>query len=195
MSDFADGEYESTLRRADDKVEVRMFRHGQVGPYDVTVSKTVRLDAEHGGTLLVQYVLENLPPRLPLHFAVELGFAGMAAGADDRYYYGADGRRLGQLGSVLDLETEQRVGLVDEWLGIDAAVEFDQPGGVWMFPIETISGSESGFELVHQSCRVIPHWRVEVGDEGRWEVRIAIEIDTSIARARELAETEAAAAS
>ena len=61
--------------------------------------------------------------------------------------------------------------------------------GIWTFPIETISQSEAGYELVHQSSVVVPHWRVEVGDEGRWEVRIALAVDTSIAKARELAES------
>ncbi len=190
VSDFATGEYESTLRRADGKVEVRMHRRGSVSPYEIEVAKTVRLDADNPGTLLVQYVLSNLPSGLPFHFAVELGFAGLAANAEDRYYYGPEGNRLGQLESSLDLPTAQRVGLVDEWLGLDVSVECDQPGGIWTFPIESISQSEAGFELVHQSCRVVPHWTVQVGDEaeGRWEVRLAIEVDTSIARARELAE-------
>lgn len=196
VSDFASGAYESTVRRADGKVEVRMHRRGSVSPYEIEVAKTVRLDAKHPGTLLVQYVLSNLPAGLPFHFAAELGFAGLAAGADDRYYYGSEGERLGRLESVHELHDEIRIGLVDEWLGVDVSVECDRPGGVWLFPIETISQSESGFELVHQSCRVIPHWRIEVGneDEGRWEVRLAIDVDTSIARARQLAETAAVTA-
>ena len=50
---------------------------------------------------------ENLPrPRTPderLHFAVEFNFAGMAAGADDRYFLVHGGERAGQLQTLQDL--------------------------------------------------------------------------------------------
>ncbi|MFG0334126.1 MAG: alpha-amylase/4-alpha-glucanotransferase domain-containing protein, partial [Maioricimonas sp. JB049] len=76
----------------------------------------------------------------------------------------------------------------DEWLGIDAAVELSQPGGVWTFPIQTVSQSEGGFELVHQSCVVAPHWEFVADDTGCWEVQVQLTIDTSAAQARQLAE-------
>jgi len=44
----------------------------------------VTLDAG-GSTLQIAYLLEGLPPDRPMHFAVEFNFAGLPAGADDRY--------------------------------------------------------------------------------------------------------------
>jgi 4-alpha-glucanotransferase len=42
--------------------------------------------------------------------------------------------------------------LVDEWLGIDVRLAFNSAHGpLWTFPVETVSQSEGGFELVHQS--------------------------------------------
>ena len=55
------------------------------------------------------------------------------------------------------------LGLTDEWLGIDVELRSDRPMHIWTFPIETVSQSEAGFELVHQSVVVQPHWFIEAG--------------------------------
>ena len=53
------------------------------------------------------------------------------------------------------------------------------PTSIWAFPIETVSQSEGGFELVHQSVAVMPHWLVEADKEGRWSVTMQMSLDTS----------------
>jgi alpha-amylase len=87
------------------------------------------------------------------------------------------------------------LGLVDEWLGIDAALSVSRPTHIWTYPVETVSQSEGGFELVHQSVVVQPHWLVEPDVNGRWGVSIRIEIDTSLAESRRRMSTTAAAVS
>ena len=119
-------------------------------------------------------MLEDLPPGQPLHFAVEFNFAGLPSGADDRYFSDSDGNRLGQLGEQLDLQDATGLSLSDRWLGIDVSLNIDQPSGIWAFPIETVSQSEGGFELVHQSVCVQPHWLVRGDAEGRWAAQMTI---------------------
>ena len=194
LGDFVEGVYLSSVRRTDDECDVRMSRKGHVGPYEVEVTKTVSLSKSAAGTLVVQYELSNLPTEVPLHFGVEFNFAGMAAGASDRYYYNHMGKQLGQLESRLDLEKLDRIGLVDEWLGLDAALDLSTPASIWTFPIETISQSEGGYELVHQSSVVIPHWEFVADDEGRWSVTITLSLDTSAAQAKALSEAAASGA-
>jgi alpha-amylase len=164
-----------------------MRREGRAGEHAVTVTKTVALDTSAGGRLKVDYDLENLPVGIPLCFAVEFHFAAMAAGADDRYFYGPDGARLGQLQSVNQLDDVDRIGLVDEWLGVDASLDLSRASTIWTFPIQTVSQSEGGFELVHQSAAVVPHWEVVADDSGSWRVSIELTVDTSAAQARQLA--------
>lgn len=191
IGDFVLGIYETLLRRSPQHVQARMSRVGKLGPYTVGVSKTVGLDRANGADLEIVYELENLPANLPIHFGVEFNFAGMAAGAPDRYFYDAGGRQLGQLETIQDLPPTERIGLIDEWLGLDAALELSQPGGIWAFPIQTISQSEGGFEAVHQSCAVIPHWEFVAPHDGKWTVKITLSVDTSAAQARRLRETAA----
>ncbi len=187
--DFVHGVYESLLRRSDERVELRLRRAGLYGENSVVLTKTIAIDVSNSSALEIRYEMENLPPGMPVHFGVEFNFAGMAAGAPDRYYYGPTGEQLGQLETVQSLESTDRIGLIDEWIGLDAAIELSQPAGIWTFPIQTISQSEGGVELVHQSSTVVPHWEFAAPDDGRWNVKLVLSIDTSAAQARQLRET------
>jgi alpha-amylase len=55
---------------------------------------------------------------------------------------------------------------------------------LWTFPVETVSQSEGGFELVHQSVAVLPHWHVRGDAEGRWSAALQMVVDTSLAETR-----------
>ena len=68
-----------------------------------------------------------------------------------------DGKQIGQLGSKLDLANVFGLGLSDEWLKLDVGLKMSRPTSFWTFPIETVSQSEGGFELIHQSVVVMPH--------------------------------------
>jgi alpha-amylase len=177
LGDFVEGEYrhEVLSKDAHEGIGVRLERGGRVGGASVHLAKELFLP-HRGDTLKIRYILSNLPPRQRLHFAVEFQFAGMAAGADDRYFYTAKQPRAGQLQTLQDLPDHDRIGLVDEWLGLDASLSLSRPGGIWAFPIQTVSQSEGGFELVHQSTAVLPHWHIEDDGSGRWEVTLDLRL-------------------
>lgn len=186
LGDFPLGVYETTLKRADDRVEAVMTRTGYLTRFPVHVEKTVAVLPRSGGTVEVTYEMSDLPPGRPIHFAVELNFAGMAAGQPDRYFYDAGGRPLGQLQERLVLEETERLGLVDEWLGLDVALELSEPAGIWTWPIESINRSEGGYEAVHQSTVVVPHWEFVAPTDGRWRVMLTLTLDASAAQAKQL---------
>ena len=167
--DFLTGQYTARLRRNPDRVQVVLWRDGTVGQLPVKLTKAVTLSAG-SSTLEVAYQLEGLPKGKPLHLAVEFNFAGMPAGADGRYFQDTAGKRLGQLGTRLDLSKVNGLGLVDQWLGIDVLMKASRPTAIWTFPIESVSQSEAGFELVHQSVVVMPHWLVTPDADGTWRV-------------------------
>jgi hypothetical protein len=189
IGDFVTGVYDTVLKRADGHVQVEMVRVGKVGPHEVTVRKTVNVDRSAASQELeFLYELSGLPVGVAIEFAVEFNCAGLAAGAADRFYYDADGRALGQLQSELDLPDTGRIGLVDEWLGLDVSLDFSEPARIWTFPIQTISQSEGGYEGVHQSSVIVPRWTVRAGADGLWSVVIRLSLDTSAAQARMLRE-------
>ncbi|GAB6164388.1 DUF1926 domain-containing protein [Thermostilla marina] len=174
--DFVDQPYEAKIQRNPDRIRVLLSREGRVDGRPVRVIKAVTLEA--GKSLLeIAYRLENLPQDFPLHFAVEFNFAGMPAGADDRFFFDGYGQSLGDLGSRLDLYDSTELGLVDRWQGFGVKLRMSQPGGFWTFPVESVSQSEGGFELVHQSVVVQPHWLVQGDASGTWTVCMHLHID------------------
>lgn len=180
--DFVGASYESKVRRSKERVQVQLGRAGHVHGHEIRLTKGITLGA--GSNVLdIVYLLENLPPDLPLHLAVEFNFAGLPSGADDRYFHIGD-KRYGQLGSQLDLHDISEVGLTDEWLGIDVRLTTSRVMHLWAFPIETVSQSEGGFELVHQSVAVLPHWHVRGDANGRWSAALQLVVDPSLAESR-----------
>jgi alpha-amylase len=188
IGDFATGEYQASLRRGQQRIAVDMTRTGRVSDLTGTVRKLVMVSSDRPNEILIQYHVSGFPPHLPLHLGVEMNFAAMPGGVEDRYFYDQSGSRLGTLDTPLDLHDSDRLSLVDEWLGIDASLESTIRGGIWAFPIETISQSEDGYESVHQSVCVVPHWEFVVPESGVWTVELRLVLDTSIAAARQLAE-------
>jgi hypothetical protein len=182
LGDFAFRPYEARLRRNPDRMQVQLTASGLAAGAQVKITKSVTLEA--GSSILeIAYMLEGLPHDRQLHFGVEFNFSGMPAGADDRYFYGESRQPLGQLGSRLDLTDCDEIGLVDEWLGIDVDLTLSRPSRVWTFPVESVSQSEGGFELVHQSTVVQPHWLLEPDADGRWSVVMNLGIATRTAQA------------
>lgn len=188
--DFVEGIYEARIRRNPGRIQVQLVREGNAGGAPVRITKGLTLDAG-SATLQIAYLLENLPQDRPLHFSVEFNFAGMPGGCDDRYFSDLAGNRLGQLGTHLELSDTSGLCLSDEWLGLEVGLRSSRPTHFWAWPIETVSQSEGGFELVHQSVCVQPHWLVTADAEGRWSVALQLAIDT--ARAENHHEHEVAA--
>ncbi|TWT96250.1 alpha-amylase/4-alpha-glucanotransferase domain-containing protein [Neorhodopirellula pilleata] len=171
--DFVDLPFEAKLRRGGERVQTQMRRDGNAWGIPITITKAVTINAA-SDQLAVTYLLENLPPGRPLHFAIEWNFAGLPSGADDRYFSDVDGNRLGQLGESLDLQEVRGLSLSDRWLKLDLDLRCNRESGIWAFPIETVSQSEAGFELVHQSVCVMPHWIITAGADGKWSVQIDV---------------------
>lgn len=182
LGDFVNSTYEARVRRNPDRIQIQMSRDGVADNANIRITKGVTL-AANGSTLEIAYMLENLPPERTFHFGVEFNIAGMPGGADDRYFFDGD-EQLGQLGTHLDRRDVARLGLHDEYLGLRVNLAANQATNFWAFPIETVSQSEGGFELVHQSVAVIPHWYVTADAEGRWSVKIAFDVDTALAESR-----------
>ncbi len=181
--DFIGAVYEARVRRNPDRIQVLMIREGMADGVPVRITKGVTLNS--GSPVLeIAYLLEGLPRDRTLHFGVEFNFAGLPAGADDRYFHDLDQNRLGQLGTQLNLTDALGLGLVDEWLGIDVGLKLSKPTLLWTYPVATVSQSEGGFELVHQSVCVLPHWFVAADADGRWSVTMTLALDTSRAESR-----------
>ena len=154
---------------------------GQAAGASIRITKSVTLEAG-SSTWKSPTCSKACRTDRPLHFAVEFNFAGLPSGADDRYFYGDDRQRFGQLGTRLDLPTPTSWAWSTSGWASTSAWRFLAPRGIWTFPVETVSQSEGGFELVHQSVAVMPHWIVQGDADGRWSVVMNLAIDTTAAQ-------------
>jgi len=169
--DFVNGTYLSRILRDPGKVALHMERPGWADGHEIRIRKTVTM-AAGSADIVVDYQLEGIPRNVCLHFAVEMNLAAMAGHADDRYYSDSTERRLGMLDHRLDISQSDGVSLTDEWLDLRVDLTWSQAGGLWCFPIETVSQSEGGFEKVYQSSAILPHWHVTGDEQGKWGVRV-----------------------
>ncbi|MGL4942246.1 MAG: alpha-amylase/4-alpha-glucanotransferase domain-containing protein [Thermoguttaceae bacterium] len=175
--DFVSGEYEATIRKNPDRIQVVMVRDGVAYGAPIRVTKGVTMCAG-SNEILIAYRIEKIPPHYRMHFAVELNFAGMPSGLDDRYFYDNSCTHLGHLGTPLDIVNAETLGLRDEWLKLDVSCHASRPTNFYAFPIETVSQSEGGVEHVHQSVAVQPHWWIEPDANGAWSVEMRLVIAT-----------------
>jgi alpha-amylase len=181
--DFAAGGYEASIRRNPGRIQVLLSRNGNAWGIPFTLAKAVTLEAG-SRSLDIAYKLTGLPQDFRQHLAVEFNVAGLPARAEGRFFTDEAGRTLGELGTRLDLPATRGIGLVDEWLDIGVHLAFSTPtngreAGVWTFPIQSVSQSESGFELVHQSVVVMPHWIVTPDATGTWRVSMRLTLGRS----------------
>jgi alpha-amylase len=159
---FPDGAYEVLACADDEGPSVLMRRDGRIagpeGPV-LRVQKRASL-REEPAALAVEYELSAVGKKglHGLRFAVEFNVAMSAADAEGRHVWLVPGEPAGSLGSVLAFESRRSVGLTDEWLGLEVAFEFSPAADVWVFPIQTVSQSESGFELTYQGSCVCIVW-------------------------------------
>ncbi|MGL4595066.1 MAG: alpha-amylase/4-alpha-glucanotransferase domain-containing protein [Thermoguttaceae bacterium] len=186
--DFVHSEYDAVIRKKAGRMQILLSREGTAYMAPIRIDKAVTL-SEGSSVIEIAYRLSQLPKDYRLHFAVEMNFAGMPGGAENRYFHGiggAKGKRFGNLSTNLDLTEGYELGLYDDWLGLDVALKSNRLTDFYAFPIETVSQSVEGFELVHQSVAVQPHWHIIPDETGVWSVEMEIHLDTSAAQKRDL---------
>lgn len=176
LGDFVQGPYIRRLIDRDTHQRLRLFRQGQVAGQSIHVSKEIVASAT-ANTFTVRYRLDELPPKPDFLFAIEFNFAGFPVNQEDRYYYCAGKKNAGQTQTLIDLSGTDHLGIVDEFLGVDCKLQASSPAGFWAFPIQTVSQSEGGFELVHQGVSMIAYWHPQPDHAKHWEVEIVLKID------------------
>jgi alpha-amylase len=173
--DFLEGEYKVTVESTR-KGLVVLEKEGRPWPGrgKAKLKKALLLHPENP-LLFLRYWVDNkgVEPLRTL-FGVELNFALLAGDAPDRFYWTREAGKLGPLGSIQETR-EREIHLVDENRGLDVALAVEGDGGIFCFPIETVSRSASGFERTYQSSALIFHWPLELKPGEGWhgEIRLA----------------------
>ena len=177
-AEFRDGsmaDYGTFLREPYELAELftdglTLRRRGNIGGTAVEISKTLRI-VPGRPVLHVHYKLRNLAA-FDLHspFGVEWNLALMGPHSPKHTFSLPE---LGMNGRFLDETAEypavQDILLADEYEGVAARFEFEQPIRLWRAPVESISLSEGGFERVFQSIALLFLWDLHLAPSEHWD--------------------------
>jgi alpha-amylase len=148
----------------------------------VTLTKTIAID---GGrldpSLAIRVEVRNDgPERLDALLAIELAVMLLGGGHNPAAWHRVDSVEIRHDGR-LALDSVDRVRAGNDQLNLEIETVLDGSAAVWISPIETVSNSEGGFELVYQGSaadfvrpiRLEPGARAEFGLEQRVTIRVA----------------------
>lgn len=179
LGDFVEQPYEAQALEDGSGITVLLARQGQVrrpgalAPQAVQVSKTlfVPLGREE---LVVRYTVQNRSEtRLQTRFASEWN-VHLLGGNNEQAYYRVQGHcqqhsRFDSTGEVAEVETFQ---IGNTWLQQDLAFTLNKTATLWRYSIETITGSEAGFERNHQGSCFFLLWPLLLEAGQSWTVEI-----------------------
>ncbi|HLZ63088.1 MAG TPA: alpha-amylase/4-alpha-glucanotransferase domain-containing protein [Ktedonosporobacter sp.] len=180
QGDFVERPYEASVEQTASGITVTMTRQGQVQragamtPLPVNLTKTlfVPVDEEQ---LIVRYTIENRgQARLHTRFASEWNINLLGGGGNDQAYYRIPGHELenAHFDSTGEVQDVREVHVGNTWLQQDMGFALSQPAMLWRFSIDTITGSEAGFERVHQGSCLTLIWPVALDAGQTWSVEI-----------------------
>ena len=85
------------------------------------------------------------------------------------------GRRLenSHFDSTGEVEQEENFHTGNTWIQQDLAFALSEPATLWRYSIETVTGSEAGFERNHQGSCLTLIWPLLLEMGQSWQVEIA----------------------
>jgi alpha-amylase len=162
--DFVNGDFSVAERPSGGAATLSLVRAGEVrtasGATDVELAKRFELSRD-GSCLSIRFDL-TARGSLATAFGSEFNLAMLSGSSHDRFYYLENGRKIGPLGLTEERPPSGFLGLVDEWQGVKIEFRFSPSASLYLLPVETVSQSEGGFELLYQQSCVIPWWPVSL---------------------------------
>jgi len=182
--DFIENPYEHTLESEKSNVILGFSRNGSVNiknrQFPVRIEKQF-IFTPGASVIKVDYQITNLSDELlSLRFAIENAFA-FHAGDDPKRFYQIN-QRLPEnplLNSIARENDATQLSITDQYMNMAISLKWNAPAGIWRFPIETVSMSESGFERVYQGSVVLCHWQFELAPGKMEKLELVEQIENS----------------
>ncbi len=177
--DFVTGSYEAELEPVgNNALHVVLGRDGHVntetGRRPVRVSK--RLTIKPGSSnLRVHYTIQNTGAEdLTALFGSEWNINLLGGGHNPAAYYRVEGVELedAALDSTGELRNVHEFAVGNSWLGIEMACKLNHEATFWRFPIETVSGSEAGFERTYQGSCMLLQWLLKLAPDESVDIEL-----------------------
>ncbi len=175
VGDFVNQPYRYELAPAGDVLAVTLARDGHVWQGEsfccLRVEKEIRI---HPGSADVEArytITNNSDRRIANRFAIETSW-GLLGGNGPTASAAVPGE------TPFGLHVPHIAGPADElalrlgWLDMEVGLHFSRPAELWLFPLETISNSEGGFEKIYQGTCVLARWPLDLAPGEGWAVTL-----------------------
>ena len=145
--------------------------HFEEKNFPLTIEKRIALQSP-GNRLVISYEIENKSEWREFLFGVETNFSLLSRDDPQRYFKFPHESliqiRPGDRKTFIDTDGYE---IVDESrkFRVSCRGHFDE---LWLFPVETVSNSESGFERVYQETAVIHLFRFNLGRNEKFTTEI-----------------------
>ncbi len=149
-------------------------RYGALEPQSIHLTKTLFVPSNEE-KLLVRYTIQNgSQVRLQTRFACEWNMHLLGGGHNDQAYYRFPTQSLEDtyFDSEGEVEQVEVFHIGNNWLGQDMGFAFSEPATLWRYSIETVTGSEAGFERNHQGSCLTFVWPLLLEPGQCWQVEI-----------------------
>ncbi|MHB8595486.1 MAG: alpha-amylase/4-alpha-glucanotransferase domain-containing protein [Ktedonobacteraceae bacterium] len=179
QGNFVEQPYEANVQQDEHGLTITLSRDGQVkrggalAPLLVQVTKTFLLPIGEE-KLIVRYTIHNKgQTRLQTHFACEWNMH-LLGGGNDKAYYHVEGHPLenAHFDSTGEVTNVRQLHVGNTWIAQDMGFALSEPATLWRFSIETVTGSEAGFERNHQGSCMTLLWPLLLEANQQWRVEI-----------------------
>ncbi|HKF35367.1 MAG TPA: alpha-amylase/4-alpha-glucanotransferase domain-containing protein, partial [Ktedonobacteraceae bacterium] len=181
QGNFVELPYESEVQQDEHGITIKLARDGQVqragalSPLSVRLTKSLFLPLGEE-RLVVFYTIQNKgQSRLQTRFASEWNFHLLGGGRNDQAYYHVDGYELEDehFDSMGEVAQVQAFHFGNTWIRQHMDFLLSEAATLWRFSIETVTGSEAGFERNHQGSCLALLWPLLSESGQSWSVEIS----------------------
>jgi alpha-amylase len=154
--------------------EGRVLRAGALSPLPVLLTKSLFLPIGEE-KLVVQYTIENKgEARLQTYFATEWNFNLLGGGGNDQAYLYVKGHKLENrhFDSTGEVPLVREFHIGNTWLQQEIGFVVSEEATLWRFSVETVTGSEAGFERTHQGSCLALIWPLKLEAGTKWQMEI-----------------------
>jgi len=178
LGDFVKSSFEVDTTCSDKAAIVRFTRRGVVYaghvPQPVKLNKRFAIDKQ-GSHIDCDYSIDfEGQDSFEATFAIEFSFA-LYGGKDD-CHFSRGGDEWQSLAETAKPKGVRAIRLVDPYRGVEVSLHFDADANIFRFPLQTVSQSESGFELIKQATMIVVQWPLTFSSGERTQRRIELEL-------------------
>lgn len=180
QADFIEQPYHPSIQQDEQGLTVILSRTGHLRrpgalsqlPLKLTKTLFLPLGQER---LEVTYMLENLgQARIETRFGCEWNLNLLGGGGNEQAYYLIQGETpvTSHFDSTGETQGVQEIKIGNSWLQQEMEFKLSKPATLWRFSIDTVTGSEAGFERTHQGSSLTLLWPLTIEPGQTWSATI-----------------------